>query len=125
MDSDKILKAELEKSVAECERLREENARLRLRVREPGTLVPTSTQFSAPNNRKAPEPTAVGANSPPEMKVSFFRNLFRGREDAYALRWEGKNGRTGYSPAGVREWDQAVSAGRGQKKHFASVGYFL
>ena len=28
---DKILKAELEKAVAECERLREENARLRAR----------------------------------------------------------------------------------------------
>ena len=36
----------------------------------------------------------------------------------YALRWEGRNGRTGYSPAGIREWSQAASAGRGQKKSF-------
>ena len=34
MQSDEILKAELEKAVAECERLREENARLKLRVGE-------------------------------------------------------------------------------------------
>ena len=32
---DKILKAELEKAVAECERLREENARLRARKKRP------------------------------------------------------------------------------------------
>ena len=32
MDSDEILKAELAKAMAECEHLREENARLRLRI---------------------------------------------------------------------------------------------
>lgn len=35
-----------------------------------------------------------------------FRSLFRGREDVYALRWESKNGRSSYSPACVREWEQ-------------------
>jgi len=32
MGNDEILKAELEKAVAECERLREENARLRVQL---------------------------------------------------------------------------------------------
>jgi hypothetical protein len=32
VSSDEILKAELAKALAECERLREENARLRLRI---------------------------------------------------------------------------------------------
>ena len=34
MRSDETLKAELAKAIAECERLREENARLRLRIGE-------------------------------------------------------------------------------------------
>lgn len=40
-----------------------------------------------------------------EEKVALFRRLFRGRTDAYPLRWEGKtSGKTGYSPACANEW---------------------
>src|SRR6266699_1459873 len=119
MGNDEILKAELEKAIAECERLREENARLRVRVGQaPDTLASTPNQFSAHNNKKAQTSATVTAESRPELKVSLFSSLFRGRGDVYALRWEGRNGRTGYSPAGIREWSQAASAGRGQKKSF-------
>ncbi|HZE69813.1 MAG TPA: DEAD/DEAH box helicase family protein [Pyrinomonadaceae bacterium] len=119
MDSDEILKAELKKAVAECERLREENARLRVRVGQaPDTLASTPNQFSAHNNKKAQASATVTAESRPELKVSLFGSLFRGRDDVYALRWEGRSGKTGYSPAGIREWDQAPSPGRGQKKSF-------
>src|SRR5439155_17695291 len=119
MGSDEILKAELEKAIAECERLREENARLRVRVGQaPDTLAPTPNQFSAHNNKQAQTSATVTAESRPELKVSLFGSLFRGRDDVYALRWEGRSGKTGYSPAGIREWDQAPSPGRGQKKSF-------
>ncbi|MDQ3666563.1 MAG: DEAD/DEAH box helicase family protein, partial [Acidobacteriota bacterium] len=119
MQSDDILKSELKQAVAECERLREENARLRVRVGQaPDTLAPTPNQFSGHNNKKAQASATVTAESRPELKVSLFSSLFRGRGDVYALRWEGRNGRTGYSPAGIREWSQAASAGRGQKKSF-------
>ncbi|HEX6730199.1 MAG TPA: DEAD/DEAH box helicase family protein [Pyrinomonadaceae bacterium] len=47
-----------------------------------------------------------------------FRNLFRGRDDVYAVRWEGRSGKTGYAPAGIREWDQSPSAQRRQKQSF-------
>ena len=47
----------------------------------------------------------------PEKKIAFFRSLFRGREDAYAVRWEGRNGRYGYSPAGAMDW-RAIHAAR-------------
>lgn len=115
----KILKAELEKALAECERLREENARLKVRVGQaPNTLAPTAKQLSTHNSKNAQASATVKADSPPELKVSLFSTLFRGRDDVYALRWEGRNGRTGYSPAGIREWDQAASSGRGQKKSF-------
>src|SRR6266849_4965629 len=119
MQGDDILKAELEKAVAECERLREENALLKLRVgQSPDTLAPTPKQFSARNTTKAQASATVTAESRPELKVSLFGSLFRGRDDVSALRWEGRSGKTGYSPAGIREWDQAPSPGRGQKKSF-------
>src|SRR6266481_790429 len=119
MGNDEILKAELEKAIAECERLREENARLRVRVGQaPDTLASTPNQFSTHNNKKAQASATVTAESRPELKVSLFGSLFRGRDDVYALRWEGRSGKTGYSPAGIREWDQTASAGRGQKKSF-------
>ena len=106
-------------AVAECERLREENARLRVRVGQaPDTLAPAPNQFSAHNNKKAQASATVTAESRPELKVSLFGSLFRGRDDVYALRWEGRSGKTGYSPAGIREWDQAPSPGCGQKKSF-------
>src|SRR6266478_2197944 len=118
MGNDDILKAELAKAVAECERMREENARLKRRDGQaPVSRASRAEQASAHNTNVRTSPT-VTAESPPNLKVSLFRSLFRGRDDVYALRWEGRGRRTGYSPAGVREWNQAGSPGRGQKKSF-------
>jgi hypothetical protein len=116
--SDEILKAELEKAVAECERLREENARLRLRVGQAPDTRTSSAEQSSARNKNAKTAATVTVDSRPEVKVSLFRSLFSGRDDVYAVRWEGRSGKTGYSPAGIREWDQAASPGRGQKKSF-------
>ena len=42
-------------------------------------------------------------------KVTLFRRLFRGRTDAYPIRWEGKtSGKTGYAPACANEWRAGV-----------------
>ena len=118
MQSDDILKSELEQALSECERLRDENARLRLRLDgTPDTRAARVEQLSA-NIKKSYPPETVTASSQPELKVSLFGNLFRGRDDVYAVRWEGRNGKTGYSPAGIREWEQQASNGRGQKKSF-------
>ena len=119
MQSDEILKAEFEKTLAECERLRKENARLRTHLgKAPDKLDSGSGQSSANNNSNSQLSATVTANSPSKLKVSLFKSLFRGRDDVYALRWEGRSGRTGYSPAGIREWEQAPSVGRRQKKSF-------
>lgn len=46
--------------------------------------------------------------SPPE-KVALFRRLFRGRTDAYPIRWESKTtGKSGYAPACANEWRAGV-----------------
>ena len=119
MQSDDILKAELKQAIAECERLRAENAQLKIQLgdspKTPTTpVVPLAT--SQVPRKKLPETLTV--NSPSDQKVIRFRSLFRGRDDVYAVRWEGKNGRTGYSPAGIRDWEQPTFTKTGKKKSF-------
>ena len=125
MNSDEVLKAELAKALAECERLRKENARLRLRIGE--DLEGDHLDVERPSlngDVKVYPSAAVTVDSPPEVKVSLFKDLFRGRNDVYAVRWEGRNGKTGYSPAGDKEWDKAPSFGRGPKKSFRLTKLF-
>jgi superfamily II DNA or RNA helicase len=115
--SDEILRTELEEAQAECERLRRENADLRLRLGEPSPeSAPIVGQHLSLDNKEAQLSAAVTAESRPELKVSLFGSLFRGRDDVYAVRWEGTNGRTGYSPAGIRESNRAISVGPGKRK---------
>ncbi|MHB8869107.1 MAG: TOTE conflict system archaeo-eukaryotic primase domain-containing protein [Thermoleophilia bacterium] len=43
--------------------------------------------------------------SPAADKIALFRQLFRGREDVWARRWDSrKSGRSGYQPACANEW---------------------
>ena len=52
-----------------------------------------------------PEPSQLSTAE----KVALFRRLFRGRTDAYPIRWEGKtSGKTGYAPACANEWRAGV-----------------
>jgi hypothetical protein len=100
---------------AECERLRNENVRLRamLGVHEPVHEHPAS---SAAGSAPTPLPfDSVPEASTPEQKIALFRGLFRGREDVYAVRWEGKGGKAGYSPAGVMDW-RAIHAARPEER---------
>lgn len=43
-----------------------------------------------------------------DAKVDLFRNLFRGRADAYPIRWESRAGKSGYAPACANEWRPGV-----------------
>jgi len=43
-----------------------------------------------------------------DQKVSIFQNLFRGRTDTFATRWQNKQGRSGYSVACNNEWVKGV-----------------
>ena len=88
----------LAEALAECERLREENQQLRGRFGIP------RMETSDPSPSVSDMQGAVTSKSTPDGKVKLFRNLFRGREDVYAVRWEGRNGKAGYSPAYHRIW---------------------
>ena len=106
---------ELELAQAECARLREENTRLKKQLLnqeqmhadaheeslEVGT--PTRNPFGFIQNESVTlaKPAVTNA-SDPSAKIDLFRALFRGREDIYAIRWVGRNGKSGYSPAAPR-----------------------
>jgi hypothetical protein len=116
VDGDEDLKAELAKAIAECEYLREENTRLKLRLGEAPDHRPRPEHPPSRVKEKPQSSATVTVDSRPEVKVSLFKDLFRGRDDVYAVRWEGKNGKTGYSPAGDRQRDPPPFTGRWPKK---------
>jgi hypothetical protein len=51
----------------------------------------------------------VTHDSPPDDKVALFADLFRGRPDVYAVRWESRrSGRLGFQPACANEWSPTL-----------------
>ena len=95
----------LAEALAECERLRAENRRLRdqLGIPPPETPVPVTSAPAVVSTQGM-----VTAKSSPDEKVKLFRSLFRGRDDVYAVRWEGRNGKAGYSPAYPKIWSSPL-----------------
>src|SRR3954453_16686061 len=109
------IEAKLAEALAECERLREENGRLRERVGLPQNE--TATLMAALPSLPIP----VAKKFSPDEKVKMFRSLFRGREDVYALRWEGRNGKAGYSPAFRKVWSNPLSNRPDEPKEYFSL----
>ena len=91
--------------LAECERLRAENQQFRKRLGL--SLVEAIAQSTNSSDEFESTVVTVTSKSSPEEKVKLFRSLFRGREDVYAVRWEGRNGKTGYSPAYKKVWSNS------------------
>lgn len=65
-----------------------------------------------------------------EEKVRLFHNLFRGREDVFARRWNSPaTGKSGYQPVCIKEWNQAYCDKKKHKcaecpnREFQSLGY--
>jgi len=106
----------LKTAEAECERLRKENERLRTMLGIPelvGGAPIARSSSDRENSAKSNTPSS------PEEKITLFRGLFRGREDIYAIRWEGRGGKSGYSPAGIMDWRAIHSAKPGERKRVA------
>ena len=72
----------------ECQKLRAENTQLK----EGRTPPP-------PPRKQHKKTNGIDVNSSPEEKIKLFRNLFRGRDDVYPVRWQNHEGKSGYSPA--------------------------
>lgn len=84
----------------ELHRLRAENARLTRLLDAHGI---------AWREEDAPQvEQAATALLTTDEKVALFGRLFRGRTDVYPVRWEGKAGKSGYSPACANEWRAAI-----------------
>ena len=95
-----------------CERLREENVRLRAMLGIPDSGAGAALfAAAAPGGSTKVTPTPYT----PEEKIDLFQRLFRGREDIYAVRWEGKGGKSGYSPAAAMDW-RAINAARPEER---------
>ncbi|HEY3374466.1 MAG TPA: hypothetical protein VGK02_05325 [Candidatus Aquicultor sp.] len=90
MDLHDDLRSQLEIALAENTRLRDENCRLREQLGLP-TVVVKSAQTTAFATAQAP--SVIKNPSTPDAKVALFKSLFRGREDVFAMRWEGRSGK--------------------------------
>ncbi|MDP3744914.1 MAG: hypothetical protein Q8Q76_11335 [Methylotenera sp.] len=94
---------------AECRQLREDNLTLRSQL---GFVSKSDLDLSLPTidpvlkELSAPVHPTVELST--DAKVQLFRSLFKGREDVYSIRWDSKNGRSGYAPACDNEWLSGV-----------------
>jgi superfamily II DNA or RNA helicase len=89
----------LEKALAECNRLKNENDYLK-------KLVLQLMQTSADSVNM--EQNILTNQSSPKDKIRLFKSLFQGRKDVYATRWESRSGRSGYVPACEHEWKPPI-----------------
>ncbi|MBM4307343.1 MAG: DEAD/DEAH box helicase, partial [Deltaproteobacteria bacterium] len=104
------LKAQLQKALEECASLREENKQLKkqLGLTSKEIIPPPKLTISEPPSLYTTTRPTVTNHSLIEEQVTLFRSLFRGREDVYSVRWEGKYGNAGYSPACANEWKRSL-----------------
>ena len=127
MQDQRDLRARLESSLAEGQRLREEVQQLKAILEQHSIPLPQLRTPQSPSERCLPAPSdisQVGTLSDNQAKITLLRSLFRGREDAYAERWRTKDGTWAYRLAGQKEW-QVVKATTGDelkaRVSFASV----
>jgi superfamily II DNA or RNA helicase len=93
----------------ECQKLREENASLRKQLGlVPELMVTRPELITASVQTKPSDLTKATPELSIDAKIHLFRSLFKGREDVYSVRWDSKNGRSGYTPACENEWLSGV-----------------
>ena len=91
-------------SPSDIETLKAENKRLIDLLEEHGIAWQQGEQSIGLPSRKS-----IQSHLTPPQKVNLFRELFRGRNDVFPIRWESKStGKSGYSPACDNEWRPGV-----------------
>jgi len=95
--------------LAENQALKEENLALQARL---GLAEPPENQSPQGELQQDACPSAASflleATANPTEKIRLFISIFKGRNDVYAKRWESKEGRSGYSPVCLDEWQPGV-----------------
>ena len=110
------LRAELSQARVECARLAEENRRLREQLGLPSDPLPAPPRASSVGVIAVV--SSITHHSPSDANVKLYRELFRGRDDVYAVRWIGRDGKPGYSPACQKDWRELESNGKPKRRFF-------
>ena len=87
------LEERLRETLAKCERLRRENAHLKKLLS--GFSLKPASDLEPDKDSKVEIPSEDGSAGPKyslDERLTIYRDLFRGREDVYAVRWESKKG---------------------------------
>jgi len=67
--------------------------------------------LSTQGTRSQPRSPSLTKESSPEAKIGLFRDLFRGRDDVYARRFQSRrSGKTGYQPVCSNAWVSGICA---------------
>ncbi|WP_066196045.1 DEAD/DEAH box helicase [Gracilibacillus timonensis] len=80
------LQQQLSAFEAENQRLKQENHQLKQLLKQHNIPFHTNKQNTHPYNKEI------------KRRLAIFKDLFKGRNDVYAIRWENQKGETGYSP---------------------------
>ncbi len=115
-DKPKEMYLELEEMRRELERLRKENTELR-RLLGAAVVEPTLNYHAKSEEHPLSDKpiSLLTADSSTQEKIALFGNLFRGREDVYAVFWANeRSGKKGYSPAVEDPWN----SGKGKPKRY-------
>ena len=99
---------DLQSALAEMQRLREENVRLRGLLQEHGIQIPAVQSTTVIPVTTNALPSAHIPVLKAEQRIALFRSLFHGRDDVYAVRWENTDGRCGYLPKADRDWKASL-----------------
>ncbi len=108
-----LLSKKLDTALDEAGRLRAENERLRalLGLSDPTDVAEVAVPYTLfPLSAPLPK---VEDSSPIHERVRLTRELFRGRDDVYAVRWtSARTGKVGYSPATAGGWSDSKKASK-------------
>lgn len=92
------LEQQLQLALNECTRLKEENKYLKDLLKYHN--INPNLAISLQNNKNA----EITKNQKIQERINIFKDFFKGRTDVFAVRWESRNGKTGYTPACANEW---------------------
>ncbi|WP_141432325.1 Uma2 family endonuclease [Bacillus sp. 03113] len=92
------LEHQLQLTIKECERLKHENRLLKELLKSHNIEFRLEDSYPISTIDKTTKVEKL------KERIHIFKKLFKGRTDVFALRWESKNGKSGYSPACKNEW---------------------